>query len=93
MTQYATILWILFCHRNLLFKCDEIETMIYSKSIEYGINKEQSESKPKLTIAFMLPQDILRSRINRQCINKEINKIRLSNWTFTKHFHLDRYVS
>ena len=86
----AIILFIL-SQTSLNAKCDGIENVLNSKNLDYILNKEKETTKPKLTIAFMLPQDILRTRNNRQCINKEIMKIRQSNsWGFTKHFYLDR---
>ena len=46
--------------------------------------------RTKLTIAIMLPQDYIRLRNFNVCINKEMNRINKGNWSFNKHFYLDR---
>lgn len=51
----------------------------------------KSWERMKLTIAIMLPQDYIRLRNFNVCINKEMNRINKGNWSFTKHFYLDRF--
>lgn len=65
-------------------------SMVFSADL----NKDSHEvvtQKMKLTIAIMLPQDYIRLRNFKVCIDKEISKINKGNWAFTKHFFLDRY--
>jgi hypothetical protein len=49
-----------------------------------------SKNRTKLTISIMLPQDFIRLRNFHVCINREISKINKGNWSFTKHFYIDR---
>ena len=74
-------------------KCYDISDLINMSSINETLPVQRSkDGKSKLTIALMLPQDFMRLRNFRLCINKEIVKINKSNWSFTKHFYLDRLV-
>lgn len=84
------VICILTSHLYPTFESDDIKSTLNLDNNDEISSKEKEITKSKLTIAFMLPQDILRTRNNRQCIARELTKIRQSNWTFTKHFYLDR---
>ena len=83
-------LFILAIYFRTTVEKSGIESILNLENRNEISSKEKEIVKSKLTIAFMLPQDILRTRNNRQCIARELTKIRQSNWTFTKHFYLDR---
>jgi hypothetical protein len=83
-------LLMLIIHCDATFDNEDMQTTLNLENLDEIPPKEKEIVKSKLTIAFMLPQDIIRTRNNRQCIARELTKIRQSNWTFTKHFYLDR---
>lgn len=66
-------------------------SMVSSADLTKDSSHEVVPQKMKLTIAIMLPQDYIRLRNFKVCIDKEINKINKGNWAFTKHFFLDRF--
>ncbi len=62
-----------------------------SSSVNNGLAYlNPSKNRTKLTISIMLPQDFIRLRNFHVCINREIAKINKGNWSFTKHFYIDR---
>lgn len=66
-------------------------TEIESKDISF-VQASKPSDKTKLTIAIMLPQDYIRLRNFNVCIKKEMDRINKGNWSFTKHFYMDRYI-
>lgn len=85
-----------------MFKCERLGEMGTGLANGYGtylsggvvIEEKSTKTTPnqkmKLTIAIMLPQDYIRLRNFNVCINKEMNRINKGNWSFIKHFYLDR---
>jgi len=82
----------------LLLKCDDTELQPMTTNANQQLLDKTNQpvksnnEKIKLTIAIMLPQDFIRLRNFHVCINREIVKINKANWSFTKHFYLDRFL-
>lgn len=90
------LIWFLFLLSLLHLPCREfievgtdLKFDFYSKS-SY-ITEAKSSEKAKITIAIMLPQDYIRLRNFNVCIKKEMDRINRGNWSFNKHFYLDRF--
>lgn len=75
-----------------MFVLELVQSDFSTSSITNGINylTNASKNRTKLTISIMLPQDFIRLRNFHVCINREIAKINKGNWSFTKHFYIDR---
>jgi hypothetical protein len=73
-----------------LRNCDD-KSIVANEKNQSTISRPATSEKVKLTIAFMLPQDFIRTRNFNVCINREMTKINRGNWSFVKNFYLDRF--
>ena len=95
--NYIKYFFFLSNYLILLIKCDDTELQPTTTNSNQLLDKtnqpvKSNNEKIKLTIAIMLPQDFIRLRNFHVCINREIVKINKANWSFTKHFYLDRFL-
>lgn len=74
-------------------KSDNIKTNLDRVAASYSSNNSTTirVEKMRLNIAIMLPTDYMNDRVINTCIKREMNIINRGNWTFTKHFYLERY--
>lgn len=92
------LVWFNFLLSLLYLPCREfievgtdLKFDFYSKNFQ--TTEVKTNEKTKITIAIMLPQDYIRLRNFNVCIKKEMDRINRGNWSFNKHFYLDRYLN
>ncbi len=79
-----------FFNKNKLLKKMLIRLLAFLIAIVCADDTDMG--KQKLTIALLLPQDYIRLRHFRSCINSEIKAINSGNWSFLSSFYIERYT-